>query len=53
MRELRWNDVRGVFLRLPPEKQAEFIAYLHSLQDSEDNLGPQNAEILKEIQTTA
>ena len=53
MRELRWDNVRGIYLRLPPEKQQDFTAYLRSLRANEGSSEPPTAEPRKETQTTA
>lgn len=51
--ELMWCDVRGLFMRLAPEKQEEFIAYLRLQTDSEGNSEPQPCGSQKDLQNNA
>lgn len=51
--ELMWCDVRGLFMRLAPEKQAEFIDYLRLQTDNEDNSEPRPSGSRTDLQNNA
>ena len=51
--DLTWNDVKGLFLRLAPEKQLKFVIYLRSMQDNEGSSEPQAYDFLEDPQSNA
>lgn len=53
MHGIKWEDIRGLFVRLSTAKQEEFIDYLRSLQDIEDSSMPQPCDFQEDSEKTA